>query len=518
MKKLKLSKTIQVILATLIVIIIACILATIISNYNVSASEEETKGEEICEHNYIVNDNEDGTHSISCTKCNYKVNVGHTYYCGMCICGAKTELGNCLECGTKLSIKGSETGHSEYCSKCDAAYAIPLQGVNAHDFGEYNITDKEEDSTHARVCRVCNYIETKEHSYQKDGTCKYCGYKDPIYGECTHQYDGYSPAKYEDETRPIRKYGYHTSTCTLCGFNLEEECNCDENGVCIDCGYTNPNYKNCAHKGTYIPTEYSHEEVCILCGESMETEWSPGIVVLPSHSSETYTKNGDGTHTGTCTVCKYTFTNECLIWDYVENGDGTHTGTCNKCGYTSTEECNNAKYSDNGDGTHTIECSVCNYGETIETHTWKEESNNDKTHSRVCIGCELRDYTEGHDFEIINNGDGTHTKTCNECGFTLTEAHNQNGTDNEDGTHTAICEDCEYEVTEEHNYKIIYEDKASNGGTHHIKICEICANQQTEEHNISGINNGDGTHTIKCLGCGYIQKAGRTYIRKCNSR
>ena len=86
-----------------------------------------------------------------------------------------------------------------------------------------------------------------------------------------------------------------------------------------------------------------------------------------THSFDTYSDNGDGTHTGRCDTCGYeTISNHSV--GYTDNGDGTHIEICDACGYENTSN-HSVGYTNNGDGTHTEACDACDY-EIISDHSY----------------------------------------------------------------------------------------------------------------------------------------------------
>ena len=84
-------------------------------------------------------DNKDGTHSSTCTKCNYKLTEKHTY-------------------------------KDEKCEECEVAK--PGEKCE-HTYGEY-VDNK--DGTHTTICKKCGEKLTEKHSY-KDAKCENCGSK-----------------------------------------------------------------------------------------------------------------------------------------------------------------------------------------------------------------------------------------------------------------------------------------------------------------------------------------------------
>lgn len=79
------------------------------------------------------------------------------------------------------------------------------------------------------------------------------------------------------------------------------------------------------------------------------------------------------TATGTCRIQSVTvvYGLPCQHeWSYVSNNDGTHTGTCSLCGETVTEDCT---YNEEH------KCSVCGYAEPTRTVTVNFDETNESS-------------------------------------------------------------------------------------------------------------------------------------------
>lgn len=56
--------------------------------------------------------------------------------------------------------------HSTTCTKCSAT------NTENHTYGEYLADDK---STHSAICTKCNHLNSETHTYQEDNVCSACG-------------------------------------------------------------------------------------------------------------------------------------------------------------------------------------------------------------------------------------------------------------------------------------------------------------------------------------------------------
>ena len=179
-------------------------------------------------------------------------------------------------------------------------------------------------------------------------------------------------------------------------------------------------------------------------GECKRLEALEIIIVSAKHDHEyVYTDNGDGTHTGKCTICGETLTEDCSYkYEHVEGTEGNkHHQVCSVCGYineNSEQECTFGEWittpfvtSDNR-GTHSHVCSICGY------ETQEEEHNYGK------IQIEYKNHTQ------TEKGGEWATMTCQTCGYStswwfrpdLDFKHEWKCTTKEDGTHTQICKIC----------------------------------------------------------------------------
>ena len=274
-------------------------------------------------------DVKNGTHKGTCTVCQYDVIDPHNYVNNICDkCGAKKEEAP-AECEHIYVAKKDDTKHWQECSKCK------LVQENSEKNHEYKYT-KGADGKHTAACTGCDYSKTENCTYSGN-TCTKCGSAKPQ-EECTHEYEYTKAAN-----------GKHTATCTKCKDSKTE--NCTYSGdKCTKCGATKPQ-EECTHEYTYTKeTNGKHTVTCTKCKDSKtenctyannkctkcgaeksveqekcEHEWKVKIDnnyhwfacskcsevkegSKAKHEIETYKDNKDGTHSGTCTICKQTIT------------------------------------------------------------------------------------------------------------------------------------------------------------------------------------------------------------------
>lgn len=108
--------------------------------------------------------NEDGTHSATCTVCQYELIEKHNY----------EEDGKCEDCAERIpaeeckhayEMKHDETQHWKFCPKCET---IEEETKGNHTYGKY--VDNG-DGTHSRTCTICEYKQTEQHNEDCD-KCK----------------------------------------------------------------------------------------------------------------------------------------------------------------------------------------------------------------------------------------------------------------------------------------------------------------------------------------------------------
>ena len=218
-------------------------------------------------------------------------------------------------------------------------------------------------------------------------------------------------------------------------------------------------------------------------------------------------------------VCVFDFTNVNVGHEvtYTDNGDGTHTVTCSICGLISANE---PCYGGKATCTDKAICDVCNssYGDALGhayPDTWTDNGEN---HIKVCAnGCgidltEAHSYTETSRVDATCESDGSVTYTC-VCGNTYTETLTALGhaygqwIDDENGTsHTRVCaNDSAHTETENHNHTETDRVDATCENDGSVTYTCVCGNTYTETLTALGhaygqwIDDENGTsHTRVC--------------------
>ena len=106
---------------------------------------------------------------------------------------------------------------------------------------------------------------------------------------------------------------------------------------------------------------------------------------------------------------------------YTSNGDGTHTGTYTICGHSFTEDCTAGN---EADCTHRLVCKVCKGEFGDYKHNWSDTPRHiktTKTHEYYCLDCTATRIAEACTPKAVSNKDGTHNIVCAVCGAPLEE-------------------------------------------------------------------------------------------------
>lgn len=106
---------------------------------------------------------------------------------------------------------------------------------------------------------------------------------------------------------------------------------------------------------------------------------------------------------------------------YTSNGDGTHTGTYTICGHSFKEDCTAGN---EADCTHRLVCKVCKGEFGDYKHNWSDTPRhikNTKTHEYYCLDCTATRIAEACTPKAVSNKDGTHNIVCAVCGAPLEE-------------------------------------------------------------------------------------------------
>ena len=437
-------------------------------------------------------------------------------------CGLINQVSKCYTeqggCGYKATfitygganpilLEGDEADTDYHTNSCK------ITCTSCNGTGEENCTygnwQQENQIYHIRYCTSCNNPQRALHDWS-DGVCYSCG------AVCSHNWNS------------------ATGTCTIC----EKTCTHTggthaNNGTCTTCGY-----KYEAHgQGTTLKykditaTTHTHYYECTFAGCAEVYE-----ATIENHTVETWTDNGDGTHSGTCTACgenvsenhTYGADDKCTKcnatkpaevcnhdWS-MEKNETEHWEKCSKCNEIRKQSAHNmAMCTDNGNGTHTKTCAGCgyavtenhNYGtddkctecnaikpaETCE-HDWTIE-NDETNHWEKCTKCEETRNNEAHTITLwTDNGDGTHTGTCTTCGYKSTKEHTY-GTDDK----CTECNSAKPTETCEHEWVV------ESDNTDHWEKCTKCNQIRNKENHTMTVakDNGNGTHTKTCTKCNF---------------
>ena len=344
-------------------------------------------------------DNEDGTHTVTCSCGNYKEIEKHTY-----------------------DLDGNTT------CKCGATKSTPPvePEVCKHPGTKKTWTDNE-DGTHTVICSCGNYEETEEHTYDLDDNtkCK-CGATKstpPVEPEvCKHpnvkeaipevpatcETDGMKAHYYCDDCQKyLTGTATHLTEVTEDSLVLkatghkwiavpEEEATCTKEGMqshnkCENCGQLT--------KGTsYTPVTEGSLKIA-------KKPHTPGEAVVTKEAS----CKEEGTKETRCTVCNTVISTESIAkLPHTEVVDAAVPATCTTAGKTEGKHCSvcgevlaaqteiaklphtyGAWTGMEGSVNHTRVCTVCGDEET-SAHVWDA---GEVTTSATCEGAEVTTYT-----------------------------------------------------------------------------------------------------------------------------
>ena len=287
--------------------------------------------------------NGDGTHSGTCTICQYTVSASHTFVNGECtVCKAKQNT-TPEECQHTYAMQNDATSHWKKCTKCDIEEAGSRENHTVANYMDNG------DGKHKGTCTVCNYEVVSVHTYS-NGECTVCKAKQPTTPEnCTHNYEIKSDetshwkkcticqtettkSAHDITTWTDAKDGNHKGVCTVCNYEVKKV-HTYSNGECTVCKAKQPTTpENCTHNYEIKSDEKSHWEQCTICQKE---------TIRSAHNITTWTDKKDGKHEGTCTVCKK------VIIETHTNGTN---GKCTKCSYDGTSNGNNNGGDNNNNG------------------------------------------------------------------------------------------------------------------------------------------------------------------------
>ena len=417
---------------------------------------------------------------------------------------------DCVDCGLRIDGRKETNEYTEEhaekygCWKCDYKAECPHEGTRyeAVDWIDmrYSVINKRRHALYGRTetrvyCSDCDeelsatqseaeeLLNTEKHSWNNEGICYECGFKNP----CTH---GNTDVRLMSVDRfyVARNDATHTQTviyrevtcCADCGVTLGEisslkkvvqtEAHAFDNGRCWACGFIN----RCSHDGTtHTGTEFGDwwDTVCIddkthkvdreilstvycdLCGEIVSQESLGRQWIVQEH--EMYEDRCE--HCDYRVACAHEATVKKLLPDsdylFCESiSDNAHAATCRLVAYECCES-----------------CGVLLEGRTVGT-TKVNEPHNIINHRCVeCGYCEhpaeqietTRDYIPSErQYEKYNEythlyywGSSLYTSVCRLCGDTVKEWSEEGGTSV--GTHNygdgGVCRYCGYVNTCRHD-------------------------------------------------------------------
>lgn len=420
----------------------------------------------------------------------------------------KYENGICINCGmpghcshSEWELTWDENYHWNQCKSCKTE----LFGKEVHKYVK-------------GVCVTCKYA--CKHPTYTNGSCTQCG---TVKQECLHP-----------TWILIWDENYHWNQCTSCAKELfGKEAHTFINGKCVTCNYI------CNHSDIiWQNDEIEHWQVCKKCsGEVIGTRtkhnYTNGVCTVCSlkceHKSLEW-KMSDTEHWLICKTCSGEVVNTRgthIITEWKDQGDGTHTGTCSVCSIKIIEnhtynngkcdcgfikECTHEnkewklsetehwlictscnKEIEGTRGTHIYKngaCTTCASNCKHTNKTWKRDENAHWQECRICL-CEIAGTRSTHNITVWESLDSqTHTGTCTVCNIIIKENHTYENEKCKCGaTQKVESVDCKHEDT-----------KWLAISTEHWKVCKDC------EQEISGTK---GNHTFengRCKECNYVCK------------
>ncbi len=343
---------------------------------------------------FVVSTVDPTKHVEHCTVCEEEINAAdhtngdvkqgnHTHYYECTVCGRKTEEVPC-----------EDKDNDNNCDTCG-------QAMHEHEKGT---TMEHDDKSHWYPCVAvegCKYrFNEEEHKLEdsdvKDSTCSEEGSKTV---KCTVEGCGYTDAvtiPKKDHVPAKDRVGVKDATCEEKGYTGDIVCeNCktvitkgeETPALGHDWGeWKETKAPTCTEKGT-------EERECKRCGkketrdkDALGHKYDEGKVTKEPTCEEdgvkTFTCQNDNTHTYTEAIpaTGHKFENA------KDNGDGTHSGTCSVCGKTETgaPHTNERK----SDGTnHWDECTVCGAKSNVEAHKSTGTVVDKSGHHDVCAVC-----------------------------------------------------------------------------------------------------------------------------------
>lgn len=289
-----------------------------------------------------------------------------------------------------------------------------------------------------------------------------------------------------------------------------------------------------------------------------------GLTEECTHSVAVWQSAGDGTHSGSCTLCEDTVT-ENHTWGTPVNtatctADGQKTYTCTKCHATKTEAVaatghSFGNWTTEGDSGHKRVCTACSAVETgahsqsSETITKQASCKEEGKRDLVCICGHIVKKDEvipktAHSYGSWTHTEEKHSRTCSGCGNAELADHKfdkvtvvKTATCAEEGQTTKTCSTCGYTSAPEktaklttHTYDNACDDTCnvcgnkreaghkpgktwSSSGIGHWHECSVCKEKLDEGKHVPGPAATEDRPQV-CLTCDYVMTPKKNHVHE----
>ena len=442
----------------------------------------------------------DGTKTAKCDRCDATDTLTET---GSQLTHSYTDY--VYNNDAKCEVNGTETatcdhgcGTEDTRTAEDTALSHTFNGTiknNGNGTHSYLCTTKDDCGVYGGTVDCASW---KENETEGMCQCEDCGYtKVHAWGEWVQADDNTTLAK-----------GKMNRTCEDCGAIDTTDCTYVEEShsdatctsperttyTCNDCGhgYTVIGEAAQGHKFDGKFKSYNNGTHAYLCSNGCGNYGFDGIVDAKESCTYEYTNTASGTHTATCEVCAYSFSEDC------EGGEATCTAeaVCEKC---TTAYGTKADHSFNGDAVkldgdvHAYLCEYC--GETTGIYGIGNEVNETEACEGGTATCSALAVCT-----VCLDTHGELDADAHKWGKAVTDAANAGKhiyTCEYDESHTKS-EDCESGSSE------VVAPKCEEDG-YTIQTCKECSYKWNTDyvdatgHNwVDPVNNEDGTHTLTC--------------------
>lgn len=263
----------------------------------------------------------------------------------------------CTACGLTQDCPHTNShwkdlGNGSCIQICDDENGKEIGAAKTHEFGSYT-ADPENENQHVRTCKNCGAKETGEHRWPSTTaqakceedvtltlTCEDCGAtKEETIPAAGHEADLSSWHKDESshwhicvrcqkelpETKAAHQYAlrYGTWRCTDCFAKHSEACTGEVKATSLNETSHQWSCTSCNAVSGVEEHHFDESGICTDCGHTKAPD-------IPEHdcaaNARDFHDNGDGTHTGTCSICGKSVTQ---AHDTLGLGGG-----CSVCGYT----------------------------------------------------------------------------------------------------------------------------------------------------------------------------------------